>query len=72
MSASPRRLPGVRFEVPSPALDETLPRMDIAFFVGFATRGPLERAVAVESLTEFEQVYGTGITLEKIPTGAST
>ena len=39
--------------------------MDIAFFVGFATRGPLERAVAVESLTEFEQVYGTGITLAR-------
>ncbi|MBC5783426.1 phage tail sheath family protein [Ramlibacter sp. USB13] len=61
----PRRLPGVRFEVPPPALDEALPRMDIAFFVGFATRGPLVRAVAVESLAEFEAVYGTGIALAR-------
>ncbi|MCW7541905.1 hypothetical protein OOT46_29335, partial [Aquabacterium sp. A7-Y] len=60
-----RRLPGVRFELPAPAPDEVLPRMDIAFFVGFATRGPLGRAVAVESLTEFEAVYGMRIVLAR-------
>ena len=32
----PRRLPGVLFEAPPPAPDEALPRMDIAFFAGFA------------------------------------
>lgn len=60
---SPRRLPGVRFEVPAQALDESLPRMDIAFFVGFAASGPLEAAVAVESLPEFETVFGAGLQL---------
>ncbi len=61
MSLNPpplRRLPGVRFEAPPQALDETLPRMDIAFFVGFAGSGPLTAAVAVESLAEFETVFG--------------
>src|SRR6185295_836679 len=53
-----RRLPGVRFEVPPPALREALPRMDIALFVGFAASGPLDLPVAVESLAEFEAVFG--------------
>ncbi|WP_310388591.1 phage tail sheath C-terminal domain-containing protein [Roseateles sp.] len=53
-----RRLPGVRFDVPPPTLDLTLPRMDIALFVGFAGSGPLTAAVAVESLAEFETVFG--------------
>ncbi|MEL4178327.1 phage tail sheath C-terminal domain-containing protein [Roseateles sp. PN1] len=53
-----RRLPGVRFDVPAPTLDLTLPRMDIALFVGFAGSGPLTAAVAVESLAEFETVFG--------------
>ena len=66
MSLNPpplRRLPGVRFEVPAQALDESLPRMDIAFFVGFAASGPLDAAVAVEGLAEFETVFGTGLQL---------
>ncbi len=53
-----RRLPGVSFDVPPPALDLTLPRMDIALFVGFAGSGPLTAAVAVESLAEFETIFG--------------
>lgn len=63
----PRRLPGVLFEVPPPDLDEALPRMDIAFFAGFAGRGPLERAMAVESLAEFEAIYGSAMTLARNP-----
>lgn len=58
-----RRLPGVRFDVPAPALDDALPRMDIAFFVGFAASGPLGVPVAVESLAEFEVVFGGEIVL---------
>lgn len=61
----PRRLPGVLFEAPPPAPDEALPRMDIAFFAGFADRGPLERATAVESLAQFEALYGSGIVLAR-------
>lgn len=53
-----RPLPGLRFDVPAPALDEALPRMDIACFVGFAQRGPVGVPVAVESTFEFEAVFG--------------
>ena len=65
-----RRLPGVRFDVPAPALDEALPRMDIAFFVGFSACGPLGVPVAVESLAEFEDVFGAEITLLARPDGS--
>jgi hypothetical protein len=58
-----RRLPGVRFDVPTPAPDEALPRMDIAFFAGFTANGPVDVPVAVESLAEFEDVFGGEITL---------
>ena len=65
-----RRLPGVRFDVPAPPLDEALPRMDIAFFVGFTASGPLDVPVAVESLAEFETVFGGEITLLAKPDGS--
>lgn len=58
-----RPLPGLRFDVPAPALDEALPRMDIACFVGFAQRGPVGVPVAVESTTEFESVFGAELVL---------
>lgn len=58
-----RRLPGVCFEVPAPALDETLPRMDIALFVGFAQSGPLNLPVVLTSLPEFESIFGGPVTL---------
>ena len=58
-----RRLPGVQFQAQPQAPDQSLPRMDIAFFVGFAGSGPLSAAVAVESLVEFETVFGAGLTL---------
>jgi len=64
-----RRLPGVRFEVPAPALDETLPRMDIALFVGFAQSGPLNLPVAVRSVPEFEAIFGGIVTLASQPDG---
>lgn len=63
MSSLQRRLPGVRFEAPAPALREALPRMDIALFVGFAATGPVGLPVAVESLSEFEAVFGGEIML---------
>jgi hypothetical protein len=53
-----RRLPGIQFEVPPPALDEILPRMDIAAFVGFAASGPIDAPVAVESAAEFAEIFG--------------
>ncbi|MCW5665821.1 MAG: hypothetical protein KIT35_18480 [Piscinibacter sp.] len=65
-----RRLPGVRFDVPAPALDDALPRMDVALFVGFAASGPLGVPVAVESLAEFEAVFGGEIVLLEAPDGS--
>jgi hypothetical protein len=53
-----RRLPGFRFEAQAPVLDEWLPRMDVAAFVGFAASGPLNQAVAVESVAQFAAIFG--------------
>lgn len=53
-----RRLPGIRFEGAPRALDEALPRMDVAAFVGFAARGPIDVPVLVESPDEFAMVFG--------------
>jgi hypothetical protein len=39
--------------------------MDIALFVGFAASGPLDLPVAVESLAEFETVFGHEIVLAR-------
>jgi hypothetical protein len=53
-----RRLPGFRFEAESPLLAEALPRMDVACFVGFAASGPLHVPVAIESVAQFESIFG--------------
>jgi hypothetical protein len=53
------RLPGIRFETQTPPLGESLPRMDIAAFVGFAASGPIGVPVAVEDAGEFEAVFGS-------------
>src|SRR6185436_18669960 len=58
MRVRPRRLPGFRFEVQSPLLTDVLPRMDVAAFVGFAASGPLHRPVRVESVAQFEMLFG--------------
>jgi hypothetical protein len=53
-----RRLPGFAFEVQPPPLDEVLPRLDIAAFVGFAASGPLHTPVVVEDPAHFAEVFG--------------
>lgn len=53
-----RRLPGFRFEAQPPPLEEVLPRMDVAAFVGFAASGPLHLPVAVEDAAQFASVFG--------------
>ena len=58
MPAASRRLPGIDVGVaPRPAV-EALPRMDVAVLVGFASTGPVDTAVAVESAARFTQVFG--------------
>jgi len=53
-----RRLPGVYVDVAPPEAVETLPRMDIAVFVGFAATGPLHLPVLIESVAQFAAVFG--------------
>ena len=57
------RLPGLRFETQPPPPTITLPRMDIAAFVGFAAAGPLHRPVAIEDPGEFTNVFGQDLPL---------
>ena len=58
-----RRLPGFAFQVQPPALDESLPRLDIAAFVGFTASGPLHTPVVVEDPGHFADVFGQDATL---------
>ena len=57
------RLPGVYFETVVPPATGTLPRMDIAAFVGFAPSGPLDVPVVVEDAGRFLEIYGQDQTL---------
>jgi hypothetical protein len=56
--AAARTLPGIRFVTAAPPLTEFLPRMDIAVFVGFASRGPLDTPVAIEDVEDFAVTFG--------------
>lgn len=58
-----RGLPGIRIDVAPPPPAETLPRMDIAVFVGFAAMGPTHRPVAIESVAQFAAVFGSDAVL---------
>ena len=55
----PRPLPGFSFEVAAPVLDDVLPRMDVAVFAGFASRGPVSVPVPVEDVAQFTAVFGS-------------
>jgi hypothetical protein len=58
----PRR-PGITFETVTPSPPDTLPRMDIAAFVGFATRGPIDVPVPAEDVARFRDVFGPPLEL---------
>lgn len=57
------RLPGISFQTEPPALEEKLPRMDIAAFVGFASSGPLNIPVPVEDMARFRDIFGDDLAL---------
>ena len=57
------RLPGIYFDNVVPPVTDTLPRMDIAAFVGFASSGPLDTPVAIEDPSRFEEIFGQDQTL---------
>lgn len=52
------RLPGVLVETALPQRRDTALRLDVAGFVGFAERGPINTPVAVEDYTGFQHVFG--------------
>ena len=51
-------LPGIRVDVVPAPVAETLPRMDVAVFAGFAERGPCHVAISVSSVAAYEAVFG--------------
>lgn len=63
LAAPVRRLPGCRFEAQTAPLDDALPRMDVALFVGFAASGPIDVPVAVEQISEFRDIFGGDLPL---------
>ena len=58
MTQTVRRLPGIRFETQAPPIEEVLPRMDIAGFVGIAASGPIDVPVPVEDAAQFAAIFG--------------
>lgn len=56
-------VPGISFETVQPQIEDALPRMDIASFVGFASSGPLHTPVGVESAREFRDIFGSDLSL---------
>ena len=66
---APTRLPGIQFDVVAPAPVQTLVRMDIAVFVGFAASGPLQLPIAVEDIDRFEEIFGNDCILANDSSG---
>ncbi len=52
------RLPGVVCETALPALPENPLRLDVAAFVGFAERGPVDTPTAVEDMGQYAALFG--------------
>ncbi len=63
MTQAAQLFPDVYFEhvIPQPA--DTLPRMDIAGFVGFAASGPLNVPVPIEAPARFREIFGDDVSL---------
>jgi hypothetical protein len=61
------RLPGIRFRVKPRPSGETLPRMDIAAFIGFAAAGPFDFPVPVEDMAGFREHFGNDLPLALDP-----
>lgn len=56
-------LPGIIFTAETKPVDDFLPRMDIAAFVGFASSGPINIPVSIEDVEEFETIFGPELPL---------
>lgn len=56
------RLPGVDVDATLPAAEQAV-RLDVAGFVGFAERGPLDTPVAIEDPAQYAAVFGGDVAL---------
>ena len=63
MRTTGKRLPGVFFVTEPPPIDQALPRMDIAAFVGFAAAGPVDTPVPVEDMARFREIFREDVPL---------
>jgi hypothetical protein len=63
------RLPGVVCEAALPVSPENPLRLDVAAFVGFAERGPLDLPVAVEDISQYQAVFGNDLLLARTSKG---
>lgn len=66
------RLPGIYFDTVVPPVTNTLPRMDIAGFVGFASSGPLDTPVPIEDPARFVEIFGQDQVLAWDPVAGET
>ena len=66
------RLPGIYFDTVVPPVTNTLPRMDIAGFVGFASSGPLDTPVPIEDPARFVEIFGQDQVLAWDPVARET
>ncbi len=63
--AATPRLPGVFFPAHSAPPSADLPPLDVAAFVGFAERGPLDLPVALEDADAFAAIFGGDLPLAR-------
>ncbi len=63
MRAQAQSFPGIVFDVVQPPVEDKLPRMDIASFVGYASAGPINTPVVVDDMQRFRDVFGKDIDL---------
>lgn len=57
------RLPGVYCHPALPGVVDARIRLDVAGFVGFAERGPVDEPQVVESIADFEAIFGGDLAL---------
>ncbi len=65
LAAERTRLPGVTFRTEPPLPESSLPRMDIAAFVGFAAAGPIDVPVEIEDVASFRDIFGPDLPLAR-------
>ncbi len=64
------RRPGIYFQTQRAAIQPDLPPLDVAAFVGFAQRGPIDIPVAVEDLDTYRAIFGGDLAVARTVNGA--